>query len=172
MKPCGCPEPDHASIATEARIVEEMSKRVSQRSYRAGEISKTRLGMEEKYGSRIISQLKSWAPPDWERERFTMDEGCSRVREVFVRLYERAYLPRRADNQPVHQCKTSISDAEVEFEEKDAAFTTCVILLRTAVTLSFATTARKPCWATPPWRYTPRTKDTQIWLAKCCFADC
>ncbi|MBQ4257789.1 MAG: valine--tRNA ligase, partial [Clostridia bacterium] len=120
------PGTDHASIATEAKIVEAM---------RAEGITKEEIGREaflerawawkEKYGGRIVEQLKKLGSScDWERERFTLDEGCSKaVREVFVRLYEKGLIYRgeRIINWCPH-CKTSISDAEVEFEEKDGFF--------------------------------------------------
>ena len=80
---------------------------------------------KETYAGRIEQQLKKLGSScDWERERFTLDEGCSKaVREVFVRLYEKGLIYRgeRIINWCPH-CKTSISDAEVEFEEKDAFF--------------------------------------------------
>ncbi len=120
------PGTDHASIATEAKIVEAM---------RAEGISKEDLGREkflerawewkEKYGGTIISQLKKLGSScDWERERFTLDEGCSKaVREVFVRLYEKGLIYRgeRIINWCPH-CHTSISDAEVSYDEHDGSF--------------------------------------------------
>ncbi len=120
------PGTDHASIATEAKIVEAM---------RAEGITKEDLGRDgflerawewkRQYGGRIISQLKKLGSScDWDRERFTLDEGCSRaVREVFVRLYEKDLIYR--GNRMVNWCpccNTSISDAEVEYEEKDGNF--------------------------------------------------
>ncbi|MBQ2973902.1 MAG: valine--tRNA ligase [Clostridia bacterium] len=120
------PGTDHASIATEAKIVEAMAKEG---------LTKDDLGRDgflvrawdwkEKYGGRIIEQLKKMGSScDWERERFTLDEGCSRaVREVFVRLYEKdlIYRGNRMVNWCPH-CNTSISDAEVEYEEQDSNF--------------------------------------------------
>ncbi len=120
------PGTDHASIATEAKIVEAM---------KAEGITKEDIGRDgflerawawrDKFGSRIISQLKKLGSScDWERERFTMDEGCSKaVKEVFVRLYEKGLIYRgeRIINWCPH-CKTSISDAEVTYEEKDGSF--------------------------------------------------
>ena len=120
------PGTDHASIATEAKIVEAM---------KAEGLTKEDIGREEflnrawawrdKFGSRIISQLKKLGSScDWERERFTMDEGCSKaVKEVFVRLYEKGLIYRgeRIINWCPH-CKTSISDAEVTYEEKEGSF--------------------------------------------------
>ncbi|MBQ4348734.1 MAG: valine--tRNA ligase [Clostridia bacterium] len=120
------PGTDHASIATEAKIVEAM---------KAEGISKEDLGREgflerawdwkAQYGGRIIEQLKKMGSScDWDRERFTLDEGCSKaVKEVFVNLYEKGLIYRgeRMINWCTH-CKTSISDAEVEHEEKDGSF--------------------------------------------------
>ncbi len=120
------PGTDHASIATEAKIVEAMAKEG---------LTKDDLGRDgflvrawdwkEKYGGRIIEQLKKMGSScDWDRERFTLDEGCSRaVREVFVRLYEKDLIYR--GNRMVNwcpYCNTSISDAEVEYEEQDGNF--------------------------------------------------
>lgn len=120
------PGTDHASIATEAKIVEAMRKEG---------ITKEDLGREKflerawewkkEYGGRIVSQLKKMGSScDWERERFTMDEGCSKaVKEVFVRLYNKGLIYRgeRIINWCPY-CKTSISDAEVEFEEQAGHF--------------------------------------------------
>ncbi len=120
------PGTDHASIATEAKIVEAM---------RAEGITKDDIGREgflkrawewkETYGGRIIAQLKKMGSScDWDRERFTLDEGCSRaVLEVFCRLYEKNLIYR--GNRMVNWCpccNTSISDAEVEYEEKEGNF--------------------------------------------------
>ena len=120
------PGTDHASIATEAKIVEAMA---------AEGLTKDDLGREgflvrawdwkEKYGGRIIEQLKKMGSScDWDRERFTLDEGCSRaVREVFVRLYEKDLIYR--GNRMVNwcpYCNTSISDAEVDYDEQDGNF--------------------------------------------------
>ena len=120
------PGTDHASIATEAKLVEAL---------KAEGLSKSDVGRDgflerawewkEKYGGTIINQLKKMGSScDWERERFTLDEGCSKaVKEVFVRLYEKGLIYRgeRIINW-CPQCLTSISDAEVEFEEKDSFF--------------------------------------------------
>ena len=108
------PGTDHASIATEVKVIENLKKQG---------IDKHDLGRE--YGSRIINQLKKMgSSADWQRERFTMDKGCSdAVLEVFVKLYEKGliYKGSRIVNWcPV--CKTSISDAEVEHEEQGGFF--------------------------------------------------
>ena len=117
---------DHASIATEAKIVEAMAKEglTKEDLGRDGFLERA-WAWKETYAGRIEQQLKKLGSScDWERERFTLDEGCSKaVREVFVRLYEKGLIYRgeRIINWCPH-CKTSISDAEVEFEEKDAFF--------------------------------------------------
>ena len=120
------PGTDHASIATEAKIVEAMRKEG---------ITKEQIGREaflerawawkKQYGSRIIEQLKKLGSScDWDRERFTLDDGCSNaVKEVFVSLYEKGLIYR--GNRMVNwcpYCNTSISDAEVEYDEKEGNF--------------------------------------------------
>ncbi len=120
------PGTDHASIATEVKVIDALKKEG---------ISKEELGREgflkrtwewrEEYGGRIVSQLKKLgSSADWDRERFTLDEGCSKaVEEVFVKLYEKGYIYRgsRIINWcPV--CQTSISDAEVEHEDQAGFF--------------------------------------------------
>ena len=120
------PGTDHASIATEAKIVNAMKEEG---------LTKEDLGREgflerawewkRKYGGRIIEQLKKLGSScDWERERFTLDEGCSQaVKEVFVNLYNKGliYQGERIINWCPH-CMTSISDAEVEYEEQAGHF--------------------------------------------------
>ena len=120
------PGTDHASIATEAKIVEAMAKEgLTKEDIGRDKFLERAWDWKKTYGDRIVSQLKKMGSScDWERERFTMDEGCSKaVREVFVRLYEKGLIYRgeRMINWCPH-CRTSISDAEVEFEEKDAFF--------------------------------------------------
>ena len=120
------PGTDHASIATEAKIVEAM---------RAEGITKEDLGRDgflerawdwkAKYGGRIVEQLKKLGSScDWDRERFTLDEGCNKaVNTVFKKLYDKDLIYR--GNRMVNWCpccNTSISDAEVEYEEKDGNF--------------------------------------------------
>ena len=120
------PGTDHASIATEAKIVEAMRKEgVTKEEIGREKFLERAWDWKRQYGGRIVEQLKKLGSScDWERERFTLDEGCSKaVREVFVRLYEKGLIYRgeRIINWCPH-CRTSISDAEVEFEEKDAFF--------------------------------------------------
>lgn len=120
------PGTDHAAIATEVKVIEKL---------KAQGIDKEDLGREgflekawewkEEYGGKIIEQLKKMgSSADWDRERFTMDEGCSKaVEEVFVKLYEKGYIykgSRIVNWCPV--CQTSISDAEVEHVDQDGHF--------------------------------------------------
>ncbi len=120
------PGTDHASIATEAKIVEAMRKEgVTKEEIGREAFLERAWDWKRQYGGRIVEQLKKLGSScDWERERFTLDEGCSKaVREVFVRLYEQGLIYRgeRIINWCPH-CRTSISDAEVEFEEKAGHF--------------------------------------------------
>lgn len=120
------PGTDHASISTEVRVINALKEQG---------IDKNELGREgflekvwewkEEYGGRIIRQLKKiGSAADWQRERFTMDEGCSKaVEEVFVRLYEKGYIYK--GNRIINWCPvcgTSISDAEVEHEDQNGHF--------------------------------------------------
>lgn len=120
------PGSDHASIATEVKVVEKL---------RAEGIEKTDLGREkflekvwewkEEYGGRITKQCRKLGDScDWSRERFTMDEGCNKaVRHFFVELYKRGLIYR--GNRLINwcpQCKTSLSDAEVEHEDKNGQY--------------------------------------------------
>ena len=120
------PGTDHASIATEAKVVEAMAKEgLTKEGVGREEFLRRTWQWKETYGSRINAQIKRLGSScDWSRECFTMDEGCSRaVREVFVNLYEKGliYQGERIINWCPH-CKTSISDAEVEFEEQAGHF--------------------------------------------------
>ncbi len=120
------PGTDHASIATEAKIVEAMKKEgLTKDDLGRDKFLERAWAWKEQYGGRIISQLKKMGSScDWSRERFTMDEGCSEaVREVFVALYEKGLIYRgeRIINWCPH-CLTSISDAEVEYEDQAGHF--------------------------------------------------
>ena len=120
------PGVDHAAIATEAKIVEAMKKDgVTKESIGREEFLKRAWAWKEKFGNRINEQIKKLGSScDWSRERFTLDEGCSKaVKDVFVRLYDKGYIykgERLVNWCPV--CKTSISDAEVDFTEHDGHF--------------------------------------------------
>jgi len=116
------PGTDHASIATEVKIIEQMADEGLTKADTGREKFLERAwSWAEKYRSRITEQLKKLGSScDWQRERFTMDEGCNRaVREVFVSLYEKGLIYRgdRIINW-CPECKTAISDAEVEYEEQ------------------------------------------------------
>ena len=120
------PGTDHASIATEAKIVEAMRKEgISKEDIGRDGFLERAWDWKREYGGRITSQLKKLGSScDWERERFTMDEGCSKaVTEVFVKLYEegKIYRGNRMVNWCPHCC-TSISDAEVEYKEQHGHF--------------------------------------------------
>ena len=119
------PGTDHASIATEAKIVESMRKEgINKHDIGREEFLKRAWEWREKYGTRIVEQLKKMGSScDWSRERFTMDEGLSKaVVKAFINLYEKGLIYRgeKIINWcPV--CGTSISNAEVEYEEKEGA---------------------------------------------------
>ena len=120
------PGTDHASIATEAKIVEAMRKEgVSKEDIGREGFLKRAWDWKDKYGGRIVSQLKKMGSScDWDRERFTMDKGCNEaVKEVFVKLYNKdlIYRGERIINWCPH-CLTSISDAEVEHEDQAGHF--------------------------------------------------
>ena len=120
------PGTDHASIATEAKVVAKMREEglTKEMVGRDGFLERA-WDWKNTYGNRIVSQLKKLGCScDWQRERFTMDEGCSdAVKEVFVRLYNEGLIYRgnRMVNWCPH-CNTSISDAEVEYEAKEGSF--------------------------------------------------
>ncbi len=120
------PGTDHASIATEAKVVAKMKEEglTKEDLGRDGFLERA-WAWKEQYGGRIVSQLKKLGCScDWERERFTMDEGCSKaVLKVFQQLYDKGLIYRgsRMVNWCPH-CRTSISDAEVEYAEKEGNF--------------------------------------------------
>ena len=120
------PGTDHASIATEVKVTNKLKEEGIDKEElgREGFLKRT-WEWKEEYGGRIVSQLKKLgSSADWDRERFTMDEGCSKaVQEVFIRLYEKGYIyqgSRIINWCPV--CQTSISDAEVEYEDQAGHF--------------------------------------------------
>lgn len=120
------PGTDHASIATEAKIVEAMRKEgITKDDIGREGFLKRAWDWKDKYGSRIISQLKKMGSScDWSRERFTLDEGCSKaVKEVFCKYYDKGLIYRgeRIINWCPH-CLTSISNAEVEYEDQAGHF--------------------------------------------------
>ncbi len=120
------PGTDHAAIATEAKIVEQMRQEgLTKEDLGRDKFMERAWEWKDRFGGRIVEQLRTLgASCDWKREHFTMDEQCSAaVREVFVSLYEKGLIYR--GNRLVNwcpKCRTSISDAEVEYEDKPAHF--------------------------------------------------
>ncbi len=120
------PGTDHAAISTEVKVTEKLrNEGIDKKAIGREEFLKHAWAWKEEYGGRIVTQLKKMgSSADWDRERFTMDEGCSKaVNEVFVRLYEKGYIykgSRIINWCPV--CQTSISDAEVIHEEQEGHF--------------------------------------------------
>lgn len=121
------PGTDHASIATEVKVVERVKEQEGLTKEELGreEFLKRAWAWKEEFGGRIVEQMKKLGDScDWERERFTMDEGCNEaVTEFFIKLYEQGHIYRgnRIINWCV-DCKTSLSDAEVEHDEVSGNF--------------------------------------------------
>ena len=120
------PGTDHAAIATEVKVIQKLKEQgIDKNDIGREEFLKHAWEWKEEYGGRIVNQLKKLgSSADWDRGRFTMDEGCSKaVEEVFVKLYNKGYIykgSRIINWCPV--CKTSISDAEVEHVDQDGFF--------------------------------------------------
>ena len=121
------PGTDHASIATEVKVVERIKEQEGKTKYELGreEFLKRAMDWRNEFGRKIVDQMKQLGDScDWDRERFTMDEGCDEaVTEFFVKLYEKGQIYR--GNRIINwcpDCKTTLSDAEVEHEEKDGNF--------------------------------------------------
>ena len=120
------PGTDHASIATEVKIIEKLKEEgIDKHDLGREKFLERAWDWKREYGGRIISQLKKLGSScDWDRERFTMDEGCNKaVTEVFCKMHEKGYIykgARMINWCPV--CNTSISDAEVEYEEQAGHF--------------------------------------------------
>ena len=118
---------DHAGIATQIKVEEQLRNNEGLTRFDLGreKFLERVWDWKNKYGDRIVTQLKTLGSScDWERQRFTMDDGCSRaVREVFCNLYEKGliYKGKRIINWCPH-CTTALSDAEVEYEEKQGSF--------------------------------------------------
>ena len=118
------PGTDHASIATEVKVVERIKEQEGKTKYELGreEFLKRAMDWRNEFGRKIVDQMKQLGDScDWDRERFTMDEGCNEaVTEFFVKLYEKGQIYR--GNRIINwcpDCKTTLSDAEVEHEEHD-----------------------------------------------------
>ena len=120
------PGTDHAAIATEVKVIDKLKSEGKDKHELGREgFLKEAWKWKEEYGSRIIKQLhKLGSSADWDRERFTMDEGCSEaVKEVFIKLYEKGYIYK--GNRIINwcpTCQTSISDAEVEHVDMQGHF--------------------------------------------------
>ncbi len=120
------PGTDHAAIATEVKVIDKLRKEgIDKHDLGREGFLKKAWEWREEYGSKIINQLhKLGSSADWERERFTLDEGCSNaVQEVFIRLYNKGYIYK--GNRIINWCPvchTSISDAEVEHKDQDSFF--------------------------------------------------
>ena len=121
------PGTDHASIATEVKVCERIKEQEGKTKYELGreEFLKRAMDWRNEFGRKIVDQMKQLGDScDWDRERFTMDEGCNEaVTEFFVKLYEKGQIYR--GNRIINwcpDCKTTLSDAEVEHEEKAGNF--------------------------------------------------
>ena len=120
------PGTDHAAIATEVKVINSLKdKGINKADLTRDEFLKYAWDWKEEYGGRIVKQLKKMgSSADWDRERFTMDEGCSEaVKEVFIRLFDKGYIYK--GSRIINWCpvfKTSISDAEVEHVEQTGHF--------------------------------------------------
>ena len=121
------PGTDHASIATEVKVLDKLRNETGKTKQEIGRDAFLKAAYEwkEQYGNKITEQIKRLGSScDWSRQAFTMDEKCSKaVREVFVNLYEKGLIYK--GNRMVHwcpECKTALSDAEVEFEEQPSSF--------------------------------------------------
>lgn len=121
------PGTDHASIATEVKVVDRIKKETGKSKYEFGrqEFLKEAWKWKDEFGGKIVNQVKKLgASCDWDRERFTMDEGCNRaVTKFFVKLYEEGHIYR--GNRIINwcpSCKTTLSDAEVEHEDQEGNF--------------------------------------------------
>ena len=120
------PGTDHASISTEVKIIDKLAEEgITKEDLGREEFLKRAWKWKEQYGNTIVNQLKKLGNScDWDRERFTMDEGLSKaVTEVFVRLYEKGYIYK--GEKLINwcpNCQTTISDAEVDHEDKNGFF--------------------------------------------------
>ncbi|WAW15214.1 valine--tRNA ligase [Peptostreptococcus equinus] len=121
------PGTDHASIATEVKVVDRIKKETGKTKYEVGREEFLRRAWEwkEEFGGKIVNQVKKLgASCDWDKERFTMDEGCNKaVTKFFVKLYEEGHIYR--GNRIINwcpDCKTTLSDAEVEHEDQEGNF--------------------------------------------------
>ncbi len=147
------PGTDHAAIATEVKVINKLKEEgIDKHDLGREGFLKEAWKWKEEYESRIVSQMyKMGVSPDWDRMRFTMDEGCSKaVQEVFIKLYEKGYIykgSRIINWCPV--CQTSISDAEVEHQEQNGYF--WHINYPIVGEEGRPPPAPRPCWEIRPW---------------------
>jgi len=156
------PGTDHASIATEVKIVEQMkSEGLTKEQVGRDGFLKRAWAWKDKYAGRIVEQLKKLGSScDWSRLTFTMDEKCSKaVREVFVNLYNKKLIYRgsRIINW-CPCCKTALSDAEVEYSEENGNFWH----INYPVEGENVALVPKQCSETRLWQSTPRIKGINI----------
>lgn len=121
------PGTDHASIATEVKVVNRIKEETGKSKYEVGREEFLRRAWEwkDEFGGKIVNQVKKLgASCDWDKERFTMDEGCNKaVTKFFIKLYEEGHIYR--GNRIINwcpDCKTTLSDAEVEHEDQEGSF--------------------------------------------------
>ncbi len=146
------PGTDHAALATEVKIVDAMAKEgLTKESLGREKFMERAWAWKEQYGGRIVEQLKKLGSScDWSRERFTMDEGCSKaVKDVFIKYYEKGLIYRgeRMINW-CPRCETALSDAEVIFEEQAGHFRSRMV----AATWNWLRPVPKRFWAILPLR--------------------
>lgn len=166
---------DHAGLATQIKVEEVIKKEEGKTRYDLGreEFLKRVWVWKDQYGDRIISQLKCLGVScDWERKRFTLDEGCSRaVREVFCTLYEKGliYKGTRITNWCVN-CNTALSDIEVEHKDDAGHFGILSIpsSVKRASIWRLPLPVRRLCWVIRRWRLIRRIPVTLIWWARSC----
>ena len=146
------PGTDHAAIATEVKIVEKLAKeRLSKQELGREEFMRRAWEWKEEYGGRIVQQLKKLGSScDWDRERFTLDEGCTAaVNEAFVHYYNKGYIYQGYKLMTMKK-KTDFSGISN------------IRLLTAAATLRLPRPGRKRCWATRRWRFIPMTSATKV----------
>ena len=160
------PGTDHAAISTEVKVTNQLKEEGIDKKElgREGFLKRTWQWKEE-YAGTIEEQLKKLGVScDWDRERFTMDEGCSRaVEEVFINLYKKGYIYKgsRIINW-CPKCKTSLSDAEVVHEDQEGHFWHIKYpIVGTDGSLRSRPHVRRPCWEIRRSRYTRMTRDTK-----------
>ena len=161
------PGTDHAAISTEVKVTNQLKEEGIDKKElgREGFLERTWQWKEE-YAGTIENQLKKLGIScDWDRERFTMDEGCSKaVEEVFISLYEKGYIYKgsRIINW-CPKCKTSLSDAEVEHRIRtDISGISNIRLPERTVSLKLQRPVRRRCWEIPRSPYTRMMSDIRI----------